>query len=121
MEELMLSNCSAREDLWVPCTARRSESILKEINPEYSLEGLKLKLQNSGHLMQRVNLLEITLMLGKTEGRGQGMTENNWLNEHDFEQTQGDGAGHEKPDMLQSTGSQRVGHDLATEQQHSTQ
>ena len=70
-EELVLSNCSATEDLRVPCTARRSESILKEINPEHSLEGLmlKLKLQNSGHLTQRVDSLEKTLMLGKTEGR----------------------------------------------------
>ena len=44
-EDLMLSNCSAREDLRVPYTARRSESILKEINPEHSLEGLMLKLK----------------------------------------------------------------------------
>ena len=53
-------------------TARSSnQSILKEINPEYSLEGLllKLKLQNFGHLMQRANSLEKTLMLGKIEGR----------------------------------------------------
>ena len=56
----------------VPWTARRSEqSILKEISPEYSLEGLmlKLKLQYFGHLMQRTNSLEKTLMLGKIEGR----------------------------------------------------
>ena len=56
----------------VPWTARRSsQSILKEINPEYSLEGLmlKLKLQSFGHLMQRADLLEETLMLGKTEGK----------------------------------------------------
>ena len=56
----------------VPWTARRSsQSILKEINPEYSLEELmlKLKLQYFGHLMQRANSLEKTLMLGKTEGR----------------------------------------------------
>ena len=53
--------------LW---TARRSnQSILKEINPEYSLEGLKLKLQYFGHLMQRAVSLEKTLMLGKIEGR----------------------------------------------------
>ena len=55
-----------------PWTARRSnQSILKEINPEYLLEGLilKLKLQYFGHLMQRADLLEKTLMLGKTEGR----------------------------------------------------
>ena len=56
----------------VPWTARRSnQSILKEISPEYSLEGLmlKLKLQYFGHLMQRTNSLEKTLMLGKIEGR----------------------------------------------------
>ena len=61
-----------RRLLRVPWTARRSnQSILKEINPEHSLEGLmlKLKLQYSGHLMQRVNSLEETLMLGKIEGR----------------------------------------------------
>ena len=55
----------------VPWTVRRSnQSILKEINPEYSLEGLmlKLKLQYFGHLMQRTNSLEKTLMLGKIEG-----------------------------------------------------
>ena len=56
----------------VPWTARRSnQSIVKEINPEYSLEGLvlKLKLQHFGHLMQRANSLEMTLMLGKIEGK----------------------------------------------------
>ena len=56
----------------VPGTARRSnQSILKEINPEYSLEGLllRLKLQYFGHLMQSVDSLEKTLMLGKTEGK----------------------------------------------------
>ena len=56
----------------VPWTARRSiQSILKKINPEYSLEGLmlKLKLQYFGHLMRRVDSLEKTLMLGKNEGR----------------------------------------------------
>ena len=59
-----------RRLLRVPWTARRSnKSILKEINPEYSLEGLMLKLQYFGHLMQRVDSLEKTLMLGKTEGR----------------------------------------------------
>ena len=58
--------------LKVPWTARRSsQSILKEINPEYSLEGLilKLKLQYFGHLMPRANSLEKTLMLGKIEDR----------------------------------------------------
>ena len=61
-----------RRLLRVPWTARRSsQSILKEINPEYSLEGLmlKLKLQHFGHLMGRTDSLEKTLMLGKIEGR----------------------------------------------------
>ena len=61
-----------RRPLRVPWTARRSnQSILKEISPKYSLEGLmlKLKLQYFGHLMQRTDSLEETLMLGKTEGR----------------------------------------------------
>ena len=53
-----------------PWTARRSnQPVLKKINPEYSLEGLMLKLQYFGHLMQRANSLEKTLMLGKVEGR----------------------------------------------------
>ena len=58
--------------LRVPWTARRSnQSILKEINPKYSLEGLmlKLKFQYFGHLMQKANSLEKTLILGKTEGK----------------------------------------------------
>ena len=86
--------------LW---TAWRSkQSILKEINPEYSLEGLmlKLKLQHFGHLMQRANSLEKTLMLGKIEGkRSGGRAENEmlrWhhqLNEHEFEKTLGDSEG----------------------------
>jgi len=59
-----------RRLLRVPWTARRSnQSILKEINPEYSLEGLMLKLQYFGHPMQRADSLEKTLMLGKIEGR----------------------------------------------------
>ena len=54
-----------------PLDTRSNQSVLKEINPEYSLEGLmlKLKLQYCGHLMQRANSLEKTLMVGKTEGR----------------------------------------------------
>ena len=59
-----------RRLLRVPWTARRSnQSILKEINPEYSLEDLMLKLQYSGHLVQTANSLEKTLMVGKIEGR----------------------------------------------------
>ena len=68
----MLLNCGAGEDLRVPWTVRRSnQSILKEISPELSLEGLmlKLKLQYFGHLMRRTDSLEKTLMLGKIEGR----------------------------------------------------
>ena len=62
-----------RRLLTVPWTARRSnQSILKEINPENSLEGLMLKLQYFGHLMQRANTLERTLMLGMIEGRRRG-------------------------------------------------
>ena len=67
----------------VPWTARRSnQSILKEISPEYSLEGLmlKLKLQYFGHVIQRTNTLEKTLMLEKTEGgRRRGRQRMQWL------------------------------------------
>ena len=67
----------------VPWTARRSnESILKEINPEYSLEGLMLKLQYFGHLMRRANSLEKTLMLGKAEGRRKRETEDEMVRRH---------------------------------------
>ena len=62
-----------RSLLRVPWTARRSnQSILKEISPEYSSEGLMLKLQHFGHLMQRADSLIKTLMLGKIEGRRRG-------------------------------------------------
>ena len=70
--ELMFLNCGVGGDLRVPWTARRSnQSVLKEISPEYSLEGLmlRLKLQYYGHLMKRTDSLEKTLMLGKIEGR----------------------------------------------------
>ena len=72
-----------RRLLRVPWTARRSnQSILKEISPEYSLEGqmLKLKLQHFGHVMRRTDSLEKTLMLGKTEGRRRwGRQRERWL------------------------------------------
>ena len=60
-----------------------NQSILREINPEYSLEGLrlKLKLQYFGHLMQRADSLEKTLMLGKTEGRRSGQQRMRWLDD----------------------------------------
>ena len=66
----------------VPWTARRSnQSILKDISPECSLEGLmlKLKLQHSGHLMRRADSFEKTLMLGKIEGRRRGRQRMRWL------------------------------------------
>ena len=80
----MLLNCGVGEDSCESWTSRRSnQSILKEINPEYSSEGLmlKLKLQSFGHLMQRANSLEETLMLGKIEGRRRrGRQRMRWLN-----------------------------------------
>jgi len=111
-----------RRLLRVPWTARRSNQfILREISPEYSLEGLmlKLKLQYFGHLTQRTDLLEKTLMLGKIEGRRRGQQRMRWL----------DGITHlagvwassrswwwtGKPGVLQSMGLQRVGHEWATE------
>ena len=71
-----------RRILRVPWTARRSnQSILMEINPEYSLEGLMLKFQYCGHLMGRANTLEKTLMLGKIERkRIRGLQRMRWLN-----------------------------------------
>ena len=75
-------NCGAGGLLRVPWTARRSnQSILKEINPEYSLERLmlKLKLQYFGHLMQRTNSLEETMMLGKIEDQRRGQQRMRWL------------------------------------------
>ena len=79
----MLLNCGVGENSWVPWTARRSnQSILKEISPAYSLEGLmlKLKLQYFGHLMQRADSLEKTLIRGKIEGRRRrGRQRMRWL------------------------------------------
>ena len=74
-KELTHLNCGAGEDSRVPWTAKGpNQSILKEINPEYSLEGLmlKLKLQYFGHLMQRADSFEKTPMLGKIEDRRRG-------------------------------------------------
>ena len=91
-----------RRLLRVPWTVRRSnQSILKEISPEYSLEGLmlKLKLQYFGHLMRRADSLEKTLMLGKIEGRRRRGWQrmmvgwHHWLDGHEFEQALGGGDG----------------------------
>ena len=81
-DELMLLNCGVGEDSWVPWTARRSnQSILTEISPEYSSEGLMLrfKLQYFGYLMQRTDSFEKTLMLGKIEGGRRGWQKKRWL------------------------------------------
>ena len=110
--------------LRVPWTERRSnQSILKEISPEYSFEGLmlKLKLQNFGHLMGRTNSLEKTLTLGRIEGGRKGddrgwdgwmasLTQWTWVwvGSRSWWRTG-------KPVVLQSMGLQRVGHDWATE------
>ena len=126
-KELMLLNCGLGRRLWrVPWTARRSnQSILKEISPEYSLEGLmvKLKHQYFGHLMRRADSLEKTLILGKTESRVKRMRmrwldgitdlmDLSWANSERWWRT-------EKTGMLQPMGSQRLRHDWATEQQQS--
>ena len=88
----------------VPWTARRSnQSILKEINTEYALEGLvlKLKLQYFDHLMQRADSFEKTLKLGKIESRRRGQQRIRWLDSITYSV---------KPHVLQSVGLQRVGH-----------
>ena len=116
-----------RRLLRVPWTTRRSnQSILKEISPEYSSEGLilKLKLQYFGHLMRRTDSLEKTLMLGNIEDRKRrgrqtmrwldGITDSMDMSLSKLWEIERTG----RPGVLQSMGSQRVGHDLVTEQQH---
>ena len=113
-----------RRLLRVPWTARKpNQSILKEINTEYSLEGLKLKLQYFGYLMWRADSLEKSLMLEMTEGmKRRGWQRNGWGWMASLTQwtwvwaSSGRGWWTGKPGMLQSMGSQRVTHDWSTEQ-----
>ena len=105
----------------VPWTARRSnQSILKEISPEYSLQGLmlKLKLQYFGHLMQRTDSLEKNLILGKTEGGRRGWQRMSWLDgitdSVDMSLSFGSWWFTSKPGVLQSMVSQSVGYNWTT-------
>ena len=115
----MLLNYGVGEDLRVPWNARRSnQSILKEISPEYTLERLmlKLKLQYFGHLMRRTDSLEKTLMLGKTVGRRRREWQRmRWTWWTWVWALSGSWWWIGKPGMLQPMGSQRVGHNWATE------
>ena len=115
-----------RRLLRVPWTAVRSnQSYLKEISPEYSLEGLmlKLKLQYLGHLIQGSNSLEETLVLGKTEDRRRRRWQDEMVgshhqfNGHEFEQAPGHGEGQGSLACFSPCGFQRVGHNWVTEQQ----
>ena len=111
--------------LRVPWAKRSNQSILKEINPDYSLEGLilKLKLQYFGHLMWIADLLEKYLMLGKIEGRRRrGCQRMRWMDSITDAMNMNLGKfrrwwGTERPGVLQSMGWQRVRHDWTTEQQ----
>ena len=107
---------------WFPLDLKIKQSVLKEISPEYSLDGmmLKLKLQHFGHLIKRADSFQETLMLGKIEGkRISGWQRMRWLDSITDSMDINLSKLHEtvEPVMQQSTESQRVGHNLATEQQ----
>ena len=117
-----------RNSFRIPWTQRRSnQSILMEINSEYSLEGLMLKLQYFGHLIWRADSLEKTLMLGKNEGRRRRgwqrmrwlvrwmMRWHHWLNAHEFEHTPGDSEGQGSLTYCSPWGCKES--DIVTEQQ----
>ena len=113
-----------RRLLRVPWTKRRSnQSILKEINPKYSLEGLILKLQYFGHLMQRTESLEKTLMLRKIEGqRRRGQKKLTWLDSIIDSMDMNlikleDSGGQRRLACCSPWGSRRLGQDLVTDQQ----
>ena len=135
-EGLVLSNCGAREDWWESLDYKEIKPVNpKEINPEYSLEGLKLKLQLLGHLKWSANSLEKTLMLEKIEGkkrRGQqrmrwldGITDSMGMSLSMLQDREawfvavcgvtvflpGESQGRGEPGGLPSMGSHRVGHD----------
>ena len=120
----MLLNCAIGQDPWESLELKADQT-LKEINPDHSLEGLllELKLQYFGHLMQRIDSLEKTLMPGKIKGKRKRdesvwdgwmalPTQWTWIWANSRRQWRTG-----KPGMLQSMGSQRIRHDLVTEQQ----
>ena len=120
----MLLNYGVVGGSWVPWTAERSnQSVLKEINSKFSLEGLMLKLKRQyfGHWMRRAASLEKTLMLGKIEGRSRrGRQRMRWLDGITDSMEMGLGGLGSwwwtgRPGVLRFKGSQRVGHDWATE------